>query len=132
MSSARVGVSSSRVGVSLVRVGVSLVQELFLYIDMQRCGRLIASNLCTMFYTTVYWLPGVTRDHLSRGALEVILCDYHHFSSNQTIGGLRLCVPIKKDHHHFVYSLSSLPPPSPCHAHLSESLSPSVPDTCSE
>ncbi len=79
----------------------------------------------------------MTRDHLARGALEVVLYDHHHFSSDKTIGGLRLCVPMKKEESvHFVYSLSS-PPTSPlpainAGAAHSGSISPVIPDSASK
>ena len=36
------------------------------------------------------------KEELSTAGLEVILHDHHHFSSDHVIGGLRMCVPIKK------------------------------------
>ena len=40
---------------------------------------------------------GVSKEELVNGGLEVMLYDHHHFSGDHNIGGVRMCVPKRKD-----------------------------------
>jgi hypothetical protein len=61
---------------------------------------------------------GVTKEELVNGGLEVMLYDHHHFSGDDVIGGLRMCVPRKKE------DVSPSPSPDTASPDLTRSYSP--------
>lgn len=68
-------------------------------------------------------IPGVTKEELVNGGLEVMLYDHHHFSGDHNIGGLRMCVPRKKED---VYHSGSASPDHASSPVLTRSFSPGL------